>query len=50
MSHWKAKLCALATPQTLRIVYVIVVVAALALAAGAPFAWGTGPACIWPLE
>lgn len=44
MSQWKARLYALAAPQTLRIVYVLIVIAALALAAGAPFAWGgAGP-------
>ncbi|HOQ97205.1 MAG TPA: hypothetical protein PLJ35_00120 [Anaerolineae bacterium] len=42
MSQWKARLCRLAGPQTLRMVYVLIVIAALALAAGAPYAWGGG--------
>lgn len=42
MSHWKARLYGLARSQTLRVVYVLMVIAALALVAGAPYCWG-GP-------
>lgn len=42
MSQLKARLYSLARPQTLRIVYVLVVIAALALVAGAPLEWGGG--------
>ncbi len=40
MSQWKAKLSSLAGPRLLRIAYALVVLAALALAAGAPYMWG----------
>jgi hypothetical protein len=42
----KAKLYSLATAKNLRVIYVLVVISAIALAAGAanPFGWGgTGP-------
>ncbi len=40
----KVKLYTLASVRTLRVVYVLAVIAALALAAGAPVEWGgTGP-------
>ena len=42
MPQLKARLYALARPQTLRIIYALVVIAALALAAGAPLEWGGG--------
>ncbi len=42
MSQWKARLYGPAWSRTLRVVYVLTVIAALALAAGAPHAWG-GP-------
>lgn len=43
-AYLKAKLTSLCNVRTLRVIYVLVVVAALALAAGAPYAWGgTGP-------
>lgn len=43
-AYLKAKLYSLANVKTLRVIYVLVVLAALALAAGAPFGWGgTGP-------
>ena len=38
----KAKLYSLARPATLRMIYLLIMIAALALAAGAPDAWGTG--------
>ncbi len=44
MSQWKARLYGLARSQALRAVLVLLVIAALALAAGAPYAWGgAGP-------
>lgn len=42
LSYWKAKLCALTRPATLRIIYMLAVIVALALVAGAPYAWGSG--------
>lgn len=42
MSQLKARFYSLARPQTLRIAYVLVVIAALALVAGAPMEWGGG--------
>lgn len=40
----KVKLQSIVRSTTLRAVYVLLVIAALALAAGAPYAWGTtGP-------
>jgi len=42
MSQLKAKLFSLGRPETLRIIYALVVIAALALAAGAPLDWGGG--------
>ncbi len=42
MSHLKAKLYSFVTPANLRVVFLLIVLASLALAAGAPFAWGGG--------
>jgi hypothetical protein len=43
-AYLKSKLYSLANVKTLRVIYVLIVLAALALAAGAPFEWGgTGP-------
>jgi len=43
-SYLKAKLFSLARPATLRALYLLVVIIALALAVGAPDAWGSaGP-------
>ncbi len=42
--QWKARIYSLAMHRMVRTVFVLVVLAALALAAGAPYAWGgTGP-------
>jgi len=38
----KAKLYSLSRPKTVRMVYLLVVIVAMALAAGAPDAWGGG--------
>lgn len=43
-ANLKVKLFSLANVKTLRVIYVLIVVAAMALAAGAPYEWGgTGP-------
>lgn len=40
----KARLYSLSRPSTLRVIYILLVIAAMALAAGAPDAWGgSGP-------
>lgn len=38
----RSKLYSLATPKTLRIIYLLAVIVAMALAAGAPESWGGG--------
>ncbi len=40
--YLKAKFYSLANPVTVRIVFALIVIAALALAAGAPMGWGGG--------
>lgn len=42
MNPWKSKLYSLFTPKAIRVIYLLVVIVAMALAAGAPDAWGGG--------
>ena len=38
----KSKLVSLSTPRAIRVIYLLVAIVAMALAAGAPDAWGGG--------
>jgi hypothetical protein len=41
LRQWRAKVYAFASQPAVRIAFLMVVIAAIALAAGAPDAWGT---------